>query len=72
MELAILYNKVPASVKNSLIDPYVSIDDNEVRLMARVLDSKPDLRRNELLETVRRDLGKEFGLKELATYKFLN
>ena len=69
MELAILYTKVPASVKKKLIDPYVSIADNEVRLLARVLDSKPDLRRNELLEKVHRDLGKEFRIKELATYK---
>ena len=71
MELAILYTKVPASVKKKLIDPYVSIDDNEVRFMARVLDSKPGLRRKELLERVRRDLGKESGFKELADYKLL-
>jgi hypothetical protein len=71
MELAILYTKVPASVKRNLIDPYVSIADNELRLVARVLDSKPNLRRKELLERVRRDLGKKFGFKELATYKLL-
>ena len=56
IQLAILYTKVPPEVKKSLIDPYVSVDDNEARLLARVLDSKPDLRRKELLETVRRDL----------------
>jgi len=71
MQLAILYTKIPASIKKNLIDPYVSIKDNEVRLMARVLDSKPDLRRKELLERLRRDLGKEFGFKELATYQLL-
>jgi predicted RND superfamily exporter protein len=71
MELAILYTKVPASVKKNLIDPYVSIRDNEVRLIARVLDTKPDLRRAALLDTVRRDLGKKFGFKEFATYKYL-
>ena len=57
LELALLYTKLPAEVKKSLIDPYVSIKNNEARLLARVLDSKPDLRRKELLETVRRDLG---------------
>ncbi|MBT4933673.1 MAG: MMPL family transporter [Rhodospirillaceae bacterium] len=71
MDLAILYNKVPPMVKNSLIKPYVSIENNEVRLVARVLDSIPDLRRKELLEKVRSDLGKENGLKELTDYKFL-
>jgi predicted RND superfamily exporter protein len=62
-ELGILYTKLPPSVKNSLIDPYVSIKDNEARLMARILDSKPDLRRKELLETVRRDLGEKLGFE---------
>jgi predicted RND superfamily exporter protein len=71
MELAILYTKVPTPVKKNLISPYVSIEDNELRLVARILDSKPDLRREALLERVRRDLGKEFGFKELATYKLL-
>jgi uncharacterized protein len=68
MELAILYKKLPASVKKNLIDPYVSIKDNEIRLIARVLDSKPDLRRNKLLETLRRDLGKKSESKLLASY----
>ena len=63
-ELGILYTKLPPSVKNSLIDPYVSIKDNEARLMVRILDSKPDLRRQELLETVRRDLGEKLGFED--------
>ncbi|NQU57666.1 MAG: MMPL family transporter [Rhodospirillales bacterium] len=71
MDLALLYNKVPASVKDSLIRPYVSIENNEIRIVARVLDSKPDLRRKELLEKVRHDLGKENGFEQLADYKLL-
>ena len=64
MELAILYTKVPPEVKTGLIDPYVSIKDNEMRLMARVLDSKPNLRRKELLETVRSDLVNKLKFEE--------
>ena len=56
MMLALLYTKIPLSVREAMIDPYVSIGDNEARLLARVLDSKPNIRRKELLETVRRDL----------------
>ncbi len=56
LELAILYTKLPKEIKNILLDPFVSIKDNEARIMARVLDSKPDLRRNELLITVQDDL----------------
>ena len=63
-QLALLYTKTPPEVRKGLIDPYVSIDDNEARLLARVLDSKPDLRRKELLETVRRDLVEKLGFEE--------
>jgi len=68
-ELSILYLKLPAEVKKTIIDPFVSIKNDEVRLMARVLDSTPDLRRKELLEKVRRNLLKKDGLKQLADFK---
>jgi len=71
MELALLYTKLPDTVKTALIEPYVSIENNEVRLEARVIDSKPDLRRKELLDTVRRGLEKEHGFEQLATFKLL-
>ncbi len=64
IELAILYTKVPPRVKKSLIEPYVSVSDDEARLLARVVDSKPDLRRKELLETVRHDLVDKLGYEE--------
>ena len=64
MDLALLYTKVSPEVRKSLIDPYVSIDDNEARLLARVLDSEPDLRRKELLETVHHDLVNKLGFDE--------
>ncbi|MDC0189957.1 MMPL family transporter [Rhodospirillales bacterium] len=64
MQLALLYTKIPPKVRKDLIDPYVSIGNNEVRLFARVLDSKQDLRRKELLETVRSDLVKKLGFEK--------
>ena len=64
MLLAILYTKIPVEVKKDLIDPYVSIAHNEARIVARVLDSKPDLRRKELLEKIRHDLVNKLGLEE--------
>jgi predicted RND superfamily exporter protein len=64
IELALLYTKISPRIRKSLIAPYVSIDDNEARLLARVLDSKPDLRRKKLLETVRHDLVNKLGLDE--------
>ena len=64
IELAILYTKVPPDVKKSLLNPYVSVENNEARLLARIVDSKPDLRRNELLETVRHDLVNKLQFEE--------
>ena len=64
LELAILYTKISPAEKKDLIAPYVSIDNNEARFLARVTDSRPDLRRKELLETVRHDLVNKLGFEE--------
>jgi predicted RND superfamily exporter protein len=63
-QLAVLYTQLPAAVKKDLIDPYVSIAHNEARIFARVLDSNPNVRRKELLETIRHDLVKKLGFEE--------
>jgi len=63
MQLALLYTKLPAKVRQSLIEPYVSIVNNEARILARVLDSKPELRRKELLEKVNKDLITKLNFK---------
>jgi len=64
MMLALLYTKIPASVRAAMIDPYISIADSEARLIARVVDSQPDLRRKELLDTVRRDMVEKLEFDE--------
>lgn len=61
-ELNILYKRIPAAVRQQIIDPYVSIDHDEARLTVRIFDSMPDLRRKELLERIDRDLREQFGL----------
>jgi predicted RND superfamily exporter protein len=71
LDLAVLYNKVPASVKNSLINSYISIKNNEARIVARVLDTQPELRRNELLDKIHHDLGKQNNFEQLSDYKLL-
>ncbi len=64
LQLGILYKRMPEEVRRSVIDPYVSFKDNEARINLRILDSKPDLRRNELLRSIRRDLVEKLGLAE--------
>ncbi len=70
-ELALLYSQLPDQVKTALIEPYISIPNNELRLEARILDSKPDLRRADLLNKIRKDLEKEHGLEKFADHKYM-
>ncbi len=61
-ELAVINKKMPAEIKESMIDPYISIADNEARINLRILDSLPDLRRKSLLEEIENGLQTELGL----------
>lgn len=61
-ELAIINKKLPQEIKEQLIDPYISIEDNEARINMRILDSLPDLRRKQFLEQIGADLHTELGL----------
>lgn len=61
-ELAILYKKIPADIRERMIEPYISIESNDARVSLRILDSLPDLRRKELLEKIRSDLQTELNI----------
>jgi predicted RND superfamily exporter protein len=63
LEMGVLYTKIPDSIKKDIIDPYISILNNEARISLRILDSKKDLRRNELIKKINYDLENEIGLK---------
>lgn len=63
-ELALLYSKIPEQFHTALFTPYLSFDSNQVRFSARILDSTPDLRRNDLIEQIRQDLSEQFELEE--------
>ena len=62
LEMGVLYTKIPDSIKKEIIDPYISIKNNEARIGLRILDSKEDLRRNDLIKKINHDLEKEIGL----------
>ena len=63
LEMGVLYTKIPDEIKKEVIDPYISIKDNEARINLRVLDSKEGLRRNDLIKKINYDLENEIGLK---------
>jgi len=62
LEMGVLYTKIPDSIKKEIIDPYISIKDNEARISLRILDSKENLRRNELIKKINYDLENQLGL----------
>ena len=66
-ELEILFKKIPDDVKSSVVDPFLSKEDNEARINIRILDSRPDIRRNELIKKIRNGLTSQIGLKEDET-----
>jgi uncharacterized protein len=69
--LALLYNQLPPKYKTLILSPYINIDENEARITIRIVDSNPDLRRNDLLNKIRHDLKTVIQNKE-TTVKLSN
>jgi predicted RND superfamily exporter protein len=63
-QLALLYSELPEKFRNIVLTPYVSVENNQVRLSVRVRDSEKSLRRNDLLKKIRHDLVGKLGLKK--------
>ena len=55
-KLAILYQKLPKKYKDIILSPYINIEQNQVRFSTRIVDSNPNLRRNELINKIKTDL----------------
>jgi uncharacterized protein len=64
LEMGVLYSKIPESIKKDIIDPYISIKDNEARISLRIIDSQDGLRRNDLINKINYDLENELKLSK--------
>ncbi len=64
LEMGVLYTKIPESIKNEIINPYISIEDNEARISLRIKDSQENLRRNDLIKKIKFDLKNELNLDQ--------
>jgi predicted RND superfamily exporter protein len=64
LEMGLLYSKIPESIRKQIIDPYISIKDNEARISLRIKDSQDGLRRNELIKKINYDLKNKLKLDE--------
>ena len=64
LEMGVLYSKIPQNIKTEIVDPYISIKDNEARISLRIIDSQENLRRNDLIKKINYDLKNKIGLEE--------
>ncbi len=62
LEIAVLYSKIPEEIKREIISPYISVKDDEARVSVRIKDSLENLRRNELINKINKELNAELGL----------
>ena len=64
LEMGVLYSKIPETIKKDIIDPYISIKDNEARISLRIIDSQDGLRRNDLINQINYDLENKLKLNK--------
>ena len=62
LEIAVLYSKIPSNIKKEIISPYISVENDEARISVRIKDSLEDLRRNDLIKQINKELNTKVGL----------
>ncbi|NKB35034.1 MAG: MMPL family transporter [Pseudomonadales bacterium] len=61
---AILYSRIPETLKDTVLNPFVSIDNNQLRFNVRVIESMENLNRNELLQRIETGVEEQFGFED--------
>ncbi len=69
--LALLYNELPVKYKDLILSPYINIEKNEARITMRIVDSNPELRRNDLLNKIKKDVD-EIIINKETTFQLSN
>ena len=64
LELVLLRKLLPEDIESQLLSAYITNDDNQVRLSARVIESYEGLNRKELISSVKFDLEDKFNISE--------
>ena len=64
LEIAVLYSKIPEEIKQEIILPYISVEEDEARISVRVKDSLENLRRNDLIKKINSDLNIKLNLEK--------
>ena len=64
LELAFVPAAVPEDLQDVLLTPYISEEHDQARFSIRLLETMPDLRRQELLNRIRHHLTTELGYEQ--------
>lgn len=64
LTLAVMYKRLPKEIKATLFDPYLSADGNQTRISMRIIDSDPELNRDELVTKIKTHLVEKLGYEE--------
>ncbi|MBD3841961.1 MAG: MMPL family transporter [Campylobacterales bacterium] len=56
LTLSLLYKELPQKYKKVILTPYVDVQNNMARISTRIIDSMPNLKRDELLKKINKDL----------------
>ena len=64
LEIAVLYSKIPKTIKEEIVSPYISVEKDEARISIRVKDSLKDLRRNDLIKKINSELNTKLGINK--------
>ena len=64
LEIAVLYSKIPETIKKEIVTPYISVSKDEARISVRIKDSLKDLRRNDLIKKINSELHTNLGLEK--------
>ena len=64
LEIAVLYSKIPDTIKREIVSPYISVEKDEARISVRIKDSLKNLRRNDLIKKINLELNTKLGLKK--------
>ncbi len=64
LEIAVLYSKIPDTIKNEIVAPYISVEKDEARISVRIKDSLENLRRNDLINKINNELNTKLGFEK--------
>ncbi|MDC3111339.1 MMPL family transporter [Pelagibacteraceae bacterium] len=60
LELSVIYKKLPLNLKSQIIDPYLSIENNQARITVRMIDTNASLERNTFISEINNKFNNDF------------